>query len=207
MTNRIFHEPEPGLIAHTAASRTLARDAALRDWVGFIAEDVFPSAARVLDSLKAYPEATSATATGFNFAFDTVGKEPMFVTLGKDAERARRMGGAMASLTGGEGYELHHFTDNYDMSEIDQEGGVFVDIGGSHGFVCVALAKKWKKMTFVVQDLPKTARHDQSATTRLLRRGFSYRFMTSLRSSPSRALTVAHPPSICLGRGLRYPRS
>lgn len=156
MTNHIFHEPEPGLIEHTAASRELAQDAALQDWVGFNAEDVFPSAARVLESLKAYPEATSLTTTGFNFAFDTVEKEPMFVTFGKDAARAKRMGGAMASLTEGEGYEVDHFTDNYDMSEIDENRGIFVDIGGSHGFVCVDLAKKWKKMTFVVQDLPKT---------------------------------------------------
>ncbi|KAM4065173.1 o-methyltransferase [Hirsutella rhossiliensis] len=156
MTNYIFHEPEPGLIAHTAASRELAQDAALQDWVGFNGEDLFPSAAKVLDSLKAHPEATSLTTTGFNFAFDTIGKEPMFVTFGKDGARARRMGGAMASLTEGEGYEVDHFKDNYDMSEIDEKGGTFVDIGGSHGFVCVDLAKKWKKMTFVVQDLPKT---------------------------------------------------
>lgn len=29
-------------------------------------------------------------------------------------------------------------------------------IGGSHGFVCVALAKKFPQLSFVVQDMPKT---------------------------------------------------
>lgn len=156
MTNHIFHEPSPGLIAHTAASRMLAEDAALQDWVGFNSEDIFPAAAHVLPSLKAHPEAKSLTQTGFNFAFDTVDKEPMFVTFGKDPARAKRMGGAMVSLTGGEGYEHSYFVDSYNMSEIDARGGTFVDIGGSHGFVCVDLAKKWKKMKFIVQDLSKT---------------------------------------------------
>ncbi|KID89862.1 O-methyltransferase, family 2 [Metarhizium guizhouense ARSEF 977] len=156
MTNYIFCEPEPGLIAHTAASRELAEDGALQDWVGFNSEDIFPSAAKVLQSLKEHPEATSLTTTGFNYAFDTVDKEPMFVTFGKDPARAKRMGGAMASLTGGEGYEVSHFVDNYDFSQEDERGGTFVDIGGSHGFVSVDLAKKWKNMKFIVQDLPKT---------------------------------------------------
>lgn len=156
MTNHVFSEPSPGFIAHTAASRMLAQDNSLQNWVGFNSEDIFPAAANVLTSLKTHPEATSLTTTGFNFAFDTVDKEPMFVTFGKDPARAKRMGGAMASLTGGEGYEVSHFVDNYDFSEIDKRGGTLVDIGGSHGFVSVDLAKKWKNMKFIVQDLPKT---------------------------------------------------
>ncbi|CCE33226.1 related to sterigmatocystin 7-O-methyltransferase precursor [Claviceps purpurea 20.1] len=156
MTIDIFCEPKPGLIAHTAASRLLAEDKALQDWAGFISEDVFPAGANVLKSLRSYPEATSLTTTGFNFAFNTVNEEPMFVTFGKDPIRAKRMAGAMASLTGGEGYEVSHFVDNYDLSDVDNAGGTLVDIGGSHGFVSVDLAKKWRNMTFVVQDLPKT---------------------------------------------------
>ncbi|KAG6041319.1 hypothetical protein E4U41_004970 [Claviceps citrina] len=143
-------------IAHTAASRLLAEDQALQDWVGFNSEDIFPAAAHVLNSLRTHPEATSLTTTGFNFAFDTVDKEPMFVTFGKDPARAKRMGGAMASLTGGEGYEISHFVNNYDFSDVDRKGGTFVDVGGSHGFMSVELAKKWKNMRFIVQDLPKT---------------------------------------------------
>lgn len=156
MTSYIFHEPTPGFIVHTAASKALAEDKKLQDWIGFNAEDIFPSTANVLNALKAYPEATSLTQTGFNFAFNTVDKESMFATIGKEPQRARRFGGAMASLTGGEGYEVHHFVDNYDLSDVNERGGTFVDIGGSHGFVSVALAEKWKNIKFVVQDLPKT---------------------------------------------------
>ncbi|KAK4168692.1 S-adenosyl-L-methionine-dependent methyltransferase [Cladorrhinum sp. PSN259] len=160
MTNGIFREPSPGVIAHTAASRVLAEDDDLQAWVGFNGEDIFPAAAHVLDALKADPEATSLTRAGFQHAFNTIDKEPMFVTFGKDPSRARRMGKAMVSLTGGEGYEPAYFVDTemggYDLSDIDAAGGTFVDVGGSHGFICVDLAKKYKNMKFVVQDLPKT---------------------------------------------------
>ncbi|KAL1870013.1 hypothetical protein VTK73DRAFT_2822 [Phialemonium thermophilum] len=160
ITNKLFAEPSPGVIAHTAASRALAEDEDLQAWVGFNTEDIFPASAHVLQSLKAYPEAVHPTQTGFNFAFGTVNQEPMFATFGKDPVRARRMGRAMASLTGGEGYEVSYLVDveggGYDFSAVDEREGTFVDIGGSHGFVCVDLAKRYKKMRFVVQDLPKT---------------------------------------------------
>ncbi|KAK3298491.1 O-methyltransferase-domain-containing protein [Chaetomium fimeti] len=160
MTNGIFREPSPGVIAHTAASRVLAEDEDMQAWVGFNGEDIFRASGHVLQSLRADPEATSLTRAGFQYAFDTVDKEPMFVTFGKDPVRARRMGRAMASLTGGEGYEPSYFVDvekgGYDFSDLDAAGGTFVDIGGSHGFMCVALAEKYKNMKFVVQDLQKT---------------------------------------------------
>ncbi|AEO65259.1 uncharacterized protein THITE_2112095 [Thermothielavioides terrestris NRRL 8126] len=160
MTNGIFREPSPGVIAHTAASRVLAEDENMQAWIGFNGEDIFPAAGHVLQALKAYPEATSLTRAGFQFAFNTVDQEPMFATFGKDPDRARRMGRAMASLTGGEGYEPSYFVDvekgGYDFSDIDAVGGTFVDIGGSHGFICVELANRYKNMKFVVQDLQKT---------------------------------------------------
>lgn len=156
MTNHIFHEPSPGIIAHTAGSRLLATDDNLVAWVGFNSEDIFPSAAHTLEALKTFPEATSLTQTGFQFASGTVDEEPIFATFRKDERRARRMGLAMASLTNGEGYEPSFFVDSCDLSREDARGGTFVDIGGSHGFVCVELARKWKGVRFVVQDLVST---------------------------------------------------
>jgi hypothetical protein len=156
MTNGIFREPVHGTIAHTAASRVLAEDDDMQAWVGFNTEDILRAGSHVLEALQTHPEATLLTRAGFNFGFGTVDKEPMFATFGKDPVRAKRMGKAMVSLTGGEGYEVSHFVNNYDFSDINDKEGTFVDIGGSHGFVCVDLGKKWDKMKFVVQDLPKT---------------------------------------------------
>lgn len=156
ITNHVFQEPEPGVITHTAASRLLAQDKQLKAWVGLNTEDIYPASAHVIDALKEYPEATSPLRTGFNIAFNTIDKEPMFATFGKDAKRAKSMGLAMNSLTGGEGYEVSYLVHGYDFSDVDATGGMLVDIGGSHGFVCVELARRYRNMQFVVQDLPKT---------------------------------------------------
>ncbi|TFB00934.1 O-methyltransferase gsfB [Trichoderma ghanense] len=156
MTNNIFYEPSPGYVGHTANSRILAEDPALQAWIGFNSEDAFPAAGHVLQALKDHPEATSSTYTGFNYAFGTVGEEPMFSTLGKDPARAKRFAQAMHSFSFGEGYEVSYLVDNYDLSEVNERGGIFIDIGGSHGFVSVELAKRWNNMKFIVEDLPKT---------------------------------------------------
>ncbi|KAI1635562.1 S-adenosyl-L-methionine-dependent methyltransferase [Biscogniauxia mediterranea] len=156
MTAQVFREPSPGHIGHTAASRLLIEDQALQAWVGFNTEDVYPGSAHVLDALRRFPEATSFLRAGYNVAFDTVDREPMFVTFGKDAARAKRMGQAMSSLTGGEGYEVSYLVGACDLSAEDARGGTLVDVGGSHGFVCADLARRWRNLRFVVQDLPRT---------------------------------------------------
>lgn len=42
MTNRIFQEVEPGVVAHTAASKMLAEDQSMIDWVGLGVEEFWP---------------------------------------------------------------------------------------------------------------------------------------------------------------------
>ncbi|KAM0453879.1 hypothetical protein ACHAO4_004624 [Trichoderma viride] len=174
ITNYMFHEPSPGYIAHTANSRVLAQDSSLQAWVGFNSDSCFPAAAKVPDALKAHPEATEPTHAGFNYAFDTVGKEPMYATLSKRPIESDRFARAMVSFTHGEGYEVSHLVDNYDFLDVDARGGTFVDIGGSHGFVSEALAKKWKNINFIVQDrqemvdsAPKPVSEDPSVAERI----------------------------------------
>ncbi|KAK0105630.1 hypothetical protein ONS95_004160 [Cadophora gregata] len=156
MTNRIFREVSPGVVAHTAASRVLATDPAMNDWVGFCTEDMWSAASQTISAIERNPSASEATQTGFCLANNTTDVEPMFATFGKSPLRAKRMGGAMVSLTGGEGYELSYLLDNYDWASLDAKGATIVDIGGSHGFVCIALAERYPNLKFVVQDLPKT---------------------------------------------------
>ena len=47
MTNYIFCEPRPGVVAHTALSRVLAQNQRLRDYIGIVCEERFPASARV----------------------------------------------------------------------------------------------------------------------------------------------------------------
>ena len=153
MTNRIFREPTPGTIAHTASSRVLATSTSMDNWIGFCVDDMWPAASHTVGALELHPSASEPTQTGFALANGTTDIEPMFATFGKSPLRAKRMGGAMASLTGGEGYEVAYLLDNYPWESVS----TVVDVGGSHGFVCADLAARYAHMTsFVVQDLPKT---------------------------------------------------
>jgi hypothetical protein len=180
MTNRIFKEASKDVIAHTATSRVLAENSMMNDWVGFCTDDIWPvnlpllpspcpspfsksqtkqhleAASRTIAALELNSSASEPTQARFCVANNTTDIEPMFATFGKDPARAKRMGGAMVSLSGGEGYEVSYLIQNYPWSAIDDISGTVVDVGGSHGFVCVDLAKRFQKMNFVVQDLPKT---------------------------------------------------
>lgn len=47
MTRHIFEEPRNGIVAHTAISKALAELPSLRDAVGMVCEEMWPSATRV----------------------------------------------------------------------------------------------------------------------------------------------------------------
>lgn len=171
MTNRIFKEVSPGVVAHTAASKALANDDLLQDWVGFCVQDLWPvstelvpclspanvfkAAVATLEALTRFPGSQEDTQTGFQVAFDLVDKESMFTAFGKDPARGKQFHRAMGSLASGAGYEVDFFVDNYDWNSINEKAGTVVDVGGSHGFVSVAIAKKFENIKFVVEDLPK----------------------------------------------------
>ena len=54
MTYRLFREPEPGVVAHTAATKALAQSPLLKQWVGMWLEEMGPALSRV-SSLSALP--------------------------------------------------------------------------------------------------------------------------------------------------------
>jgi hypothetical protein len=118
MTNRIFRESRDGYVAHTAISRVLLEDANMADWVGVCSAEFFPAAARTVDALQKYPASQEPTQTGYSLAHCP--DKPMFAEMGKDPARAKRFGGAMGSLTGGEGYEVDHIVNNYPWADLGE---------------------------------------------------------------------------------------
>ena len=74
--------------------------------------------------------------------------------LGKDPQRASRFGKGMSAFISSAGYELRHIVDHELWSSVGK--GLVVDLGGSHGDVMIALAKKYPFLYLVVQDLPNT---------------------------------------------------
>lgn len=51
-TNHIFKEIRKGVVVHTAASRMLAEDSQMRDWVVVNCEEMWPAAERVESSVQ-----------------------------------------------------------------------------------------------------------------------------------------------------------
>ena len=47
MAYHIFCEPKKGFVAHTAASKMLSENGLIRQWVGMVSEEMWPSAAKV----------------------------------------------------------------------------------------------------------------------------------------------------------------
>ncbi|KAI0016943.1 hypothetical protein F4780DRAFT_782779 [Xylariomycetidae sp. FL0641] len=54
MTMWIFHEPTPGMVAHTAASKTLSHSAA-NEWLQAGTEEMWPPATRMVEALEKWP--------------------------------------------------------------------------------------------------------------------------------------------------------
>ena len=71
-----------------------------------------------------------------------------------EPERARRFAGAMGSFNRSPGMSY-----KFMVSEIpwaSMPNGKVVDLGGSHGELCIAIAESCPSLEFVVQDLPRT---------------------------------------------------
>jgi hypothetical protein len=66
---RIFREPRPGVIAHSAASREIAHDPLIASWVGASVDEMWPAAGKVVEALVKWPEAAEANQTVRRFSF------------------------------------------------------------------------------------------------------------------------------------------
>ena len=91
---------------------------------------------------------------GYNIAFNT--EDAFFADLGKNLARAQRFADAMTLFSTDEGYSPRHLLENCAWANLGK--ATVVDIGGSHGVVCIALAKKFPSLHCIVQDRPETVK-------------------------------------------------
>ncbi|KAI1874559.1 hypothetical protein JX265_004767 [Neoarthrinium moseri] len=150
MAQRIFTEPRPGVVAHTAASRLLVEDQGLYNWLRFSTDDLWHAACRTGDALAQFPGSEEPNETGFALSNET--SKDMFHFLSEHPQRAERFAAAMRFFTQRPGLEPVHVVENYAWEAI-REGGTIVDVGGSHGIISIELARQFPSLNFVVQDL------------------------------------------------------
>lgn len=150
MTNYVFREPSPGVVAHTAASKVLAEMPPLAQCIGFMANEMWPSASRVSDAMQRWPGSEEPNQAGFAIAYGT--DVAMLDVVGRDPERAKRMAGAMTFLHSGPANSVQHVVDSFDWR--DAAEGLLVDVGGGHGTVAIEIARQLPRISCIVQDLP-----------------------------------------------------
>ncbi|KAI0444742.1 S-adenosyl-L-methionine-dependent methyltransferase [Xylaria telfairii] len=148
MTMRIFCEPEPGMVAHTAASKLLSRSSA-NDWLQAGTQEMWPAATKMVEALRKWPASQEPNETGYSLSNHSM--ESVYEIYAKDAERAGRWARGMAIFTQGPQFSLSWVTDHYDWESLGR--AQIVDIGGSQGHVSIALARQFSNLNFIVQDM------------------------------------------------------
>ncbi|KAI0448092.1 S-adenosyl-L-methionine-dependent methyltransferase [Xylaria telfairii] len=150
ITQHIFHEPRPGVVAHSATSRLLAEDADVAAWVRWCADDCWLAAYHTCEAIARWPASEEPNETGFSLASQT--SLGMFDTLAADPERAARFAAGMRLYAARPDLDVRYLVSAWPWSELP-EAATVVDVGGSHGEAAIALARAFPTINLVVQDI------------------------------------------------------
>lgn len=151
MTSYIFREPSPGVVAYTASSKALAEIPILRQFVGFLSDEMWPSTARCVDAMQKWPGSEEPNEASFSLANNT--DIPMFDAIGRDPKRALQMADAMTFMHAGPSWSPKLLAEHFEWG--DAAKGVMVDIGGARGTVSTDIARYLPEIKCIVQDLPE----------------------------------------------------
>ncbi len=157
MAQRIFCEPRPGIVAHSAASRALAENQGLHNWLRFSTDDLWHAAYHTSSAMAKYPGSEEPNET--DFAMSNQSDKSMFGFFTENPECLQRFATVMCFFIERPGLAPRHVVDNYPWGDINK-GSTVVDVGGSHGIIYIELARRYSHIQFVVQDLDEPVIRD-----------------------------------------------
>jgi 6-hydroxytryprostatin B O-methyltransferase len=154
-TAGFFYEVSSGRLAHTPTSLDLRSSSPVHDTFKFMTE----TGHKVVHKMPEMTEATIATGdkkagrpiTAFSIAMNT--EVPFFKYIMSNPELAKQQAAHMNSVGAAEESHVRHVLSGYSWGALPT-GGKVVDVGGSTGHCCVALARAFPGLNFEVQDLP-----------------------------------------------------
>lgn len=146
ITQRIFCEPQPGIVAHTSVSRLIAEDVTIRDYYGLKCQDVWPAATRVVDALSRWPHLTGQEHTGYVL----VHGKPRWEMLAEDPARQAKYDNAMRPFSNDRTFSTAQVVEGFDWEALRK--ATIVDVGGGMGTVSKSLAEAFPLLTLIVQD-------------------------------------------------------
>lgn len=147
ISQHIFHEPRAGVVAHTAASRLLAEDKLLHQWMAWKTDEGWAGALHTCAAMAEWPDSGEPTETGFALAH---GGWAIWPYLSENQDRLQRFADMMRLFSRRPGLEPHHVVHGYPWGELPV-GATVVDVGGSHGAISCAIAREFPHLSFVVQ--------------------------------------------------------
>jgi hypothetical protein len=153
--HRVFQEPRPGFVAHTAASKILSEKEKISDIMGLTFAECWPAHARAVDAMAKRSE--EPNVTGYALANGT--DLNMFDFLNAHPDRAKGFAGAMSSTSK---TSLDALAAYFDWAGLPEDG-VVVDVGGSRGHVSAHLAERFPHLKFIVQDMPEVVKGAEEA--------------------------------------------
>ncbi|GAP85342.2 putative sterigmatocystin 8-O-methyltransferase [Rosellinia necatrix] len=148
MSMRVFRELEPGMVAHTKASRLFV-DPQWNDWMSNHAEEGWPAAVKMVDALEKWPKSQEPNESGFSLANNT--SDSIYNVISSDPRRAQRFANYMKANASSYDYDATHVIANYDWESLGT--ATVVDVGGSQGHVAMQLATRFRNLSIVVQDI------------------------------------------------------
>lgn len=127
ITNHVFYEPSKGQVAHTRTSRLLLEDETLKNWVGFMCNDLWLPIANVVNAMKKWPSSEEPNETGVNLAYGH--NVPWFDYLQQDQALSKRYNLAMQAHGGAAGYSLDWVVNAYPWAKLGE--ATVVDVSAS----------------------------------------------------------------------------
>ena len=149
MTYRIFHEPSPGVIAHTASSRLLAENPELCGWIAFPLGPLLQASTGLVEAIEKWPASQEPNEAGFNVATKT--DRPIFQVLAQDERKMKDVAMAMKWWDMRPERHPRYIIEGFDWNSVTQ----VVDVGGSFGKASISIAQAFDHIHVIVQDLPE----------------------------------------------------
>ena len=147
---RVFCEPKPGYVSHTASSKLLA-DPETAGMNNFEALDASALAVRYLDAIKKWGHGSQEpNQAGAQMVYDS--DEIYFRIWEQHPDAMKRFSDCMTRVSSWDMYDIDHVIKGYDWSGLGES--TFVDIGGNIGQCSAAVAQVNPRMKVIVQDLP-----------------------------------------------------
>ncbi|KAA8568576.1 hypothetical protein MFRU_012g01210 [Monilinia fructicola] len=150
MTNHMFKEVRPGVVAHTAASKLLATNPLIKDYVGIASEERFQAAAHTVEALQTYGIAKEPNETGYSIGHRTT--KGLYEELSAHPSRGKRFANAMSAINSGN--DPTSLFETYDWKSLGS--ATMIDVGGGYGYISISLATKFPSLKFIVQDVAGT---------------------------------------------------